>query len=316
MSLAESEDRNPYLIVGMLCQLRYAGKHSDEEIAGKLGFESAEQMQFQLETWNIPSWLIGEKRSAATLNSAKRSNNSAARRARGSGPPTDLPPASRAAALFRERLEVLGRAAEGLQHRKEKLQGGRFIESSVNTGPVSFSRDLMSEEQWRYVQEVCGLGADAKGDMLFGGATWGIGGGTATPAEPLPALIGAYLLAGGEVEPLVQALHPDPSSAEWQKIRKRIEDKKTPSTEDGIIAIAQQLAKAVRGGELKRGRSRAELSNHEINLASRITELREQGWADEDILRKLQQMPNSFAQGLSWGEFQRLADLEQRFPWS
>lgn len=115
---------------------------------------------------------------------------------------------------------------------------------------------------------------------------------------------------------MIQVLHPDPSSAEWAKIRKRIEDKKTPRTEDGIIALAQQLAKAIRGGELRRGRDRAELSNHEVNLASRITELREQGWADEDIYQKLRQMPHSLARELSWDEFRRLAGLEQRFPWS
>jgi hypothetical protein len=92
MSQAESEHRKPYLIVGLLCQLRYAGKHSDEEIAEKLGFENVEQMQSQLESWNIPRWLIGEKKAAAFV---KRRNNSATRQARRSGPSTDLPPAGR-----------------------------------------------------------------------------------------------------------------------------------------------------------------------------------------------------------------------------
>lgn len=53
MSLAEPEDRNPYLTVGMLCRLRYEGKHSDEEIARKLGFDSIENMRIQLESWML-----------------------------------------------------------------------------------------------------------------------------------------------------------------------------------------------------------------------------------------------------------------------
>jgi hypothetical protein len=262
---------------------------------------------------NHPDWLV---RDDPVVEKPRPSSSSpTARRGRSSGPAKQLPSAGDGASLFRERLEMLMRATEELKYRKEKLQGGRFVQSSVRSAPVSVSRDLMSEERWRYVSEVLGLGPDAAEAMHFGGATWSIGGGSATPAEPLPTLIGVYLLAGGEVEPLVQALHPDPPSAEWEKIRKRIEDKKSPRTEDGIIAIAQQLARLILGGEVKRGRDPAELPNHDINLASRITELREQGWADEDIYRKLRQMPNSFAQELSWDEFHRLADLEQRFPW-
>ncbi len=310
----EEERKKALWAAGVVSVLRGRGGHSEEEIAAKARFDSVEHMQWQLERWGLPEWLVRED--LAVEGPRPASPSASVRRARGSGPAKQLPPASNAAPLFREKLEMLLRATEELKYRKEKLQGGRFIQSSVNTGPVSFSRGLMSDEQWRYVCEVLGLGPDAEETMHFGGATWSIGGGSAAPAEPLPALIGAYLLAGGEVEPLVQALHLDAESTGWEKIRKRIEDKKGPRTEDGIVAIAQQLARLIRGGELKRGRDPAELPSHEVNLASRITELREQGWTDEDIYRKLRQMPNSFAQELSWGEFQRLANLEQRFPWS
>ncbi len=55
------------------------------------------------------------------------------------------------------------------------------------------------------------------------------------PLSPLPELIGAYLLAGGEVESLVEALHPSPSSADRSEIRRYIEGRKGGARQqDGI----------------------------------------------------------------------------------
>jgi hypothetical protein len=99
------------------------------------------------------------------------------RKARSSGPARQLPPASSAAPLFREKLESLLQANEELKHRDEKLQGGRFFQSSVKWAPASFSRDLMSDEQWQYTRESLGLDPEAKDYMYFGGATWTLGGG-------------------------------------------------------------------------------------------------------------------------------------------
>jgi hypothetical protein len=238
------------------------------------------------------------------------------RRARGSAPATELPPADNAASLFREKLESLLQGVEDLKHRKEKLQGGRFVQSAVYRDPDFLSRGLVSDEQWQNVQELLGLDQAAKEHMYFGGATFNLGSGSSTPQSPLPALIGAYLLAGGEVEPLVEALHPDPASAEWSKINKRIEGRKGKDNLDGLKALAEQLATAIRGGALRSGSPVAELSAHEINLASRITEGREAQVPDEKIYEDLLQGLRLSEEDLSWEEFHRLADLEQRFPWS
>ncbi len=311
--MPERERERALKASAFLCMRRLQGVEPEEQAARDFGFGSVEAMRIQLRNWGAPEWIT---ETAQPEKSERPKSAPPKRQARMSGPPKDLPPASGAAPLFREKLETLMRATERLEHRKEKLQGGRFVESSVDAGAVWLSRDFMSDEQWRYVSETLGLGPEAREAMHFGGATWSIGRGSTAPAEPLPALIGAYLLAGGEIEPLVQALHPDPSSAGLEKIRKRVEDKKGARTEDGIIAIAKQLATLTRGGELRRGRDPAELANHEINLASRITELREEGWADEDIYLKLRQMPNSFARELSRDEFRRLGDLGLKFPWS
>lgn len=203
-----------------------------------------------------------------------------------------------------------------MKHRKEKLQGSRFVQSAVYRDPVFLSRELIPDEQWQKLRELFDLDPAAKEHLYFGGATFNLGVGTSTPQTPLPGIIGAYLLAGGEVEPLVEALHPDPASAEWSKINKRIEGRKGKDNLDGLKALAEQLATAIRGGTLRSGSPVAELSAHEINLASRITERREAQVPDEKIYEDLLHSLRLSEEEFSWDEFDRLADLEQRFPWS
>jgi hypothetical protein len=179
------------------------------------------------------------------------------RKARSSGPATQLPPVSNATPLFREKLEGLLRATEELKHRSEKLQGGRFFQSRVYAAPVLPSRDLMSEEQWQYLRGPLDLDPEAKDSLYFGGESWVPGGGSAAPDTPLPELIGAYLLAGGNVEPLVELLHHDPASAEWKQIEKRIAGRKSVDGLDGLKTLARQLATLILGGKLGQGRRSA-----------------------------------------------------------
>jgi hypothetical protein len=59
----------------------------------------------------------------------------------------ELPPASNAAPLFREKLEALVQAADELKYRKEKLQGGRFVPSSMyKEAPTYLKREDVSDE--------------------------------------------------------------------------------------------------------------------------------------------------------------------------
>ena len=296
--------------VALWCWSQAQGIELGQDTLGQLGFGSVKALQTQLDNWEVPSWITQEveKPKPPKPEPTKRE-------ARSSGPAKKLPSASRAAPLFREKLEMLMRATEELGHRQEKRQAGRFFQNSVRAAPV-FPRDVMSDEQWEYARETLGLDPEAKDYMYFGGATWSLGGGSAAPGAPLPALIGTYLLAGGDLEPLVEALHDDPASADWQKMRKYTEGRKRSDGLDGLQVLAQQLATLARGSEAGKGRTPAELSSAEYNLASRISELREQGWADEDIYRKLKTLNNSFAKELSWKDFRRLADLQTEFPWT
>ena len=111
-------------------------------------------------------------------------------------------------------------------------------------------------------------------------------------------------------------MHPDPASADWAGIEKRIEGRKGgPEKLDGLHALAEQLAKAIRGGSLRAGHPAAELSPHEVNLASRITERREAHVSDEQIYEELRRLARLEVE-LTWDEFHRLANLGLRFPWT
>ncbi len=234
-------------------------------------------------------------------------------KARSSGPVRELPPASNATPLFREKLETLSRGNEELKYRKEKLQAGLFSVSSVQTVSRNYVRAECSEEQWRSLSEHYGFDPDADSFSRPEVMAWSLGEATPAPQAPLPALIAAYLLTGGEVEPLVKALHPNPESAEWEEIEQLIDGRKgNYDKRDGLKVRAEQLAKLVRGSTLGR-RPPGKLSNHELNLSSRIKDHREAGMQDEEIFEKLHHNLR-LEQGLSWDEYCRLRDLNREWP--
>ncbi len=63
-----------------------------------------------------------------------------------------------------------------------------------------YFRELYSDERWKSLSECYGFDANADRFSTSDVLTWSQGEGSPAPQAPLPALIGAYLLAGGEVE--------------------------------------------------------------------------------------------------------------------
>ena len=102
MGLSETEEENPFFIVGMVGALRFKGK-SYEEIAAQLKFDSVEEMRNRLESLQLPGWFVG----AETSSDKKRVREKSTPRLREVGPAKDLPPAGNATELFKERLEAL-----------------------------------------------------------------------------------------------------------------------------------------------------------------------------------------------------------------
>jgi hypothetical protein len=277
MSLAESEDRNPYLTVGLLCRLRYEGRKSDEEIAEQLRFDSAEDMRIQLNDWDVPAWLVGKAPGSESDKTERRGMTATEE-------PTELPPAYDALPLFRRALERLNWAIGDLENRKEYLQNGRFV-AHESTGPA-YSPETGIEE---------------------GTLTIPLGG-LQTPLEPLPALIGAYFLADEPLEPLLEKLNLWPQSVDKEQIQALIEGgKTTKGHKRGLKSVAGMIARGIRGGAIRSGPTTGEvaeriqngvwysrqLAQRGLNPATISERLREAGFTREEIsqIRKLKKLP-------------------------
>ncbi len=283
--------------------------YSEDEVAETTGYRGAGHMRQELERWEMPTWFV-EGDAPPEPKAGKSAQPK--RRARGAGPVKGLPPASNAAPLFRERLEALAQGNEDLRHRKEEWQGGLFHQSAVYTDPVYFPRDQLPDELWKSLCEAYELDPEEDNFLDTNAKTWSLGGGTPAPQAPLPALIAAYVLMDGELAPLLDALHPEPSEETLEQVRKLVEDKKDTDKRDGLKVIANQLAKLVRGGEVRPGRDPADLSNHEYNLACRITDDRDAGIPDREIFQKWREKLSPELE-LTWKEFCRLRDLNRRW---
>jgi hypothetical protein len=312
-SLSEASRREALLKIALLCKLRSEARYSEEEIAEKLGFGSVEAFRIQLGHWQLPEW-IGSGGHTAREKVAQEKRQPS-RRGRSSGQAEEIPSGQAAAQLFDDAVGVLARAAEQLENLTQVSQGGRIVNTYVYTDPVYFSRESFSEEQWRKLCELHDHDPDAEGFLAHGLTTKTPAGASPTPSRSLVLLIAAYALADRPLELLVEALHPNASEADWDKIRSLsyARKRKGGPNRDGLLRTAEQLATAVCGGTVGRGAPPPDVSPMEQALAYRITERREAGVPDETIYDDMRHVGLT-KQELTWEEFQRLGNLRLRYP--
>jgi hypothetical protein len=131
----------------------------------------------------------------------------------------------------------------------------------------------------------------------------------------LPELIGTYLLAGGEIEPLVEALHPKPSEANWSEIARYIEGAKVPGRKlDGIKSMALRLAILICGGTLDRGQPPPEVPGHDLKLSDRIAAGLKAKVPPKQLHEELLANLGLSEEEFPWSEFCRLGDLGLELP--
>jgi hypothetical protein len=105
-----------------------------------------------------------------------------------------------------------------------------------------------------------------------------------TPPEQLVALIVAYVfspdgLMRRPLEPLLEALHPNPAAADKEQLRKKIEDLET---------VAGYVATVVRGGTVGSGRGIEQVSPWQHFLVWHIKKLDPEGTSsDKEMLERL-----------------------------
>ena len=124
------------------------------------------------------------------------------------------------------------------------------------------------------------------------------------PPEPLTTLVGAYVLAGGEPGPLIDALHPDSGGSDRKELERRLE-----KMAQSMRTQARRYATGVRGGVVKTGRKPEGLTETEHAAAIYVRERREQGATDEQILGELRRTPLYGTSQVGLEEVGRLGDL-------
>ena len=312
-NLSGPEQQRALETVTWWCLHRFKGLALDDERLSKLGFVSVDAMRTQLKNWELPEWLVEEY----------KARNPGA----GTGQHRELPPPVRAVGLFQERLEalqVLLRDAEDLEHRQESYQDGRFPGADVYEGTLIFSRyrrdnegrrlEIYSEQQWRKLCEQYGQDPEEEHFGVMDSVLQAPTEAVPAPPEPLTTLIGIYALAGGQIEPLLEALYPgEPSREVLEEVRKCVEGKKKTDKKDGLKTLARQLAVLARGGGL-RGAPPIALSSEEHDAACYITQLRDEDRPEEDILRSLSNHRKPDGSKLTKEDVDRLGLLRLRYP--
>lgn len=282
----------------------------EDEVAEQAKYRGAGHMRQELEKWGLPTWFVEgdsppEPKSHPSNDMQDDTNDS---KTRTSGPVEELPPTRNAIPLFQKVLDGLARENEKLKYRRESRQGKHYPYRIFSSRPVS-------DDERDFIVERLGLGEVDRGFMYFDGAEVTYRTSSRAPLSPLPELIGTYLLAGGDVEKLVKALHPPHREPNWPEITRWIEGVETPGRKlDGIKSIALRLAILVRGGTNAPGKPPPVESGHYLKLSHRITTGLEEGVPAKELYEELLVKYGLSEEEFPWSEFRRLADLGLRLP--
>ena len=125
--------------------------------------------------------------------------------------------------------------------------------------------------------------------------------------EPLTELIALYVLTGGPLKALVEALHPEPNKADLDKIEGLAYGR---GLENGLRLRAEQLDSEIRGKSVKPGRLPAEVSPEEQMATFWMDIYLRSGLTDAEIAQKLENF------GFHFGEHKvsRIRNLRLAIP--
>jgi hypothetical protein len=186
------------------------------------------------------------------------------------GEQIELPPAKEAAPLFRGALDKLLEAVEFLQSDYESDSSSRYTKEYLQ-GKLFF----------QYTREDIHWAPD------LGGRTWRSSA-RRLPGNWLTELIAAYLLVGGDPEPLTKKLHLNPDSLNREKLRKHIEGHRTPTgRKPGLLGSAEDVAILIRGGILDPGPRAGEFDVDEQFIHQLALQGQQEGYSDQQIVERL-----------------------------
>lgn len=269
-------------MISFLAGMRARGRYP-EDVYESLGFGSVEAMRAQLRNWGLPEWIAGAPDAAPPANERK------ARRGGGGGVRIPLS----------EGVALLRKAADELERKSMRIEAGRFVaehslygvrgkevltEGAEGEAVRVYWREKVSPRFWRELCEKRGLDPDdpLRNHVMEPADVQRREGASPAPPGDLEALVANYVLTGGDVEELLNAVHPDPDGVDRAKLFN--DDAKRPGPVHGLRTYARQLATVVLGGAVRPGRPGPGVSSHEHRAAAYAQQRHRQGATDEEIL--------------------------------
>ncbi len=287
-SLAPADRKKVYEQLTKLCLARHLGIDSEEELAKRAEFPSAEVMRISLENWGLSSLLPLQEKPQSSAPSTPKSVPKR-KRSQDAGEAEKLPPAANAARLFEMAFDRFKSDLDLTNHLVEFLgEDDRFYSYGVYPPKTtSWPREAFSPQEWE--EECAKRGKDpaTTEELSFTVDRSGARGASRYPDRWLTGLIAQYLLQAGDwrgVELLVEKLHPETRPVDWEGIEKHL----IGDRNDGFLVRARQLAALVRGGKVERGRIDP-ISMSEHGAALDVRSAREQGMAEDEISRTVQE---------------------------
>ncbi|CAA9533338.1 MAG: hypothetical protein AVDCRST_MAG05-4623 [uncultured Rubrobacteraceae bacterium] len=316
MMLSDEERKDAQLKIVKLCVLRTEGLSEDEiaerlEFTAELGATAAQRMYARLLDLRLPPWLVypegapmqGEPGLTGGDEGDNKSASEPDRKARAAGEPIELPPAERAVDLLRGELRRSARLGDPDQWRgsleedleelfrlKEWLRGDHFVSVLYDEFDREiYRREELSEEVWLSLCEAEGLDPETA-EAVEGPTTRLPLGASPTPWPGWVRLLAVYALRNPSVKPLVEALHPDPSSVDVENLYKKrgVEGAKYDGTVTELRNAAERLAKVVRGWKVRRGAPPPGVSRHDLWVKWQVIDpLRRKGCSYEEIFEEM-----------------------------
>lgn len=330
--------------VAMLWFLRSKGfseERTAEELAETLNFETrpglavAEAMYQRLGDLGLPGWLVypvdkdepGQPIRTEPLEDKGKSDRTkepkgeSERKAQSVREGVDLPPAARAAEMLRGQIRRSRTPAAGvnvllptledyvdeLDGLGERLHGNRFLSAfRIEDDWESYDRMMFaSEEEWKELCEEHGVDpVREKFAVSLEPYTLPLDS-TVNPPPGLTQLIAMYALRNVSLDPLLDALHYNPSKVDREGLTKDVEK---------LQHYARRIAKRVRGGTVSKGGGKPDPKESWHELFAKwycIDPLREKGWSDQEILDELsvQKLRKEDGEAFSLEDVRRLGGL-------
>jgi hypothetical protein len=284
-----------YEQLGRLCAALSMGITAEETLAEMAGFHSTEVMRISLQNWGLLTLLPVRqdeiKRSQPPLE--KRSEPTERKPLPGDGKDTkELPPLTRASALFQNAIATLSTYLGQITYFKEVLRDGRFeltdeVPKEADTHPDVYIRSQYSADVWKKLCDEHGEDPESTYFEVYNEKTWARGI-TYYPEWGITCLIVAVLMTrgGSEAFRLLEEIHLEPNDATRRQLIRLLVGR--PEKGDGLYPIARKLARLMRGGEVSPGRNSPPLNSLKHALGLSIRDGLQQGISREELASRLE----------------------------